>query len=107
MLCQVCQIPMLFTEPGDPTKICQRHVDYQGESFTSAPTAASGSSSASRRSTCRRGCRCTRSTRATAAVPTIPEVLDWYGMEDGDGGEYQGSLDAKNWDKWHNAAGHS
>ena len=22
MLCQVCQIPMMFTEPGDPTQIC-------------------------------------------------------------------------------------
>jgi phenol hydroxylase P3 protein len=28
MLCQVCQIPMVFTEPGDPTKICYRESDY-------------------------------------------------------------------------------
>ena len=39
--------------------------------ITSAPTAASGSSSASRRSTSRPGCRCTRSTRATAS-PKAP-----------------------------------
>ena len=32
-LCQVCQIPMLFTEPGDPTTICQRDSVYQGEKF--------------------------------------------------------------------------
>ena len=32
-LCQTCQIPMVFTEPGDPTKICYREVDYQGEKF--------------------------------------------------------------------------
>ena len=30
MLCQTCQIPMIFTEPGDPTKICYREVDYKG-----------------------------------------------------------------------------
>lgn len=33
MLCQTCQIPMIFTEPGDPTKICYREVDYQGDKY--------------------------------------------------------------------------
>ena len=33
MLCQVCQIPMLFTEPDDPTKICYRESEYQGEKY--------------------------------------------------------------------------
>jgi len=32
-LCQVCQIPMLFTEPGDPTTLCQRHSIYEGERY--------------------------------------------------------------------------
>ena len=72
-----------------------------------APTAASGSSSASPRSTSRRGCRCTRSTRATAAAPTIPDVLAWYGIQEGDSGEYKGSVDANNWNTWHDDADHS
>ena len=33
MLCQTCQIPMLFTEPGDPTKICYREVDYKEDKY--------------------------------------------------------------------------
>ncbi len=33
MLCQVCQIPMIFTEPGDPTQICYRQTEYDGEKF--------------------------------------------------------------------------
>ena len=33
MLCQTCQIPMLFTEPGDATKICYREVDYKGDKY--------------------------------------------------------------------------
>lgn len=33
MLCTVCQIPMLFTEPGDPTTICYRETDYQGDKY--------------------------------------------------------------------------
>ena len=33
MLCQTCQIPMIFTEPGDPTKICYREVDYKDSKY--------------------------------------------------------------------------
>ena len=33
MLCQTCQIPMIFTEPGDPTKTCYREVDYKNEKY--------------------------------------------------------------------------
>jgi len=33
MLCQVCQIPMIFTEPDDPTKICYRETDYKGDKY--------------------------------------------------------------------------
>ena len=30
MLCQVCQVPMFFTEPDDPTKIAYRESEYKG-----------------------------------------------------------------------------
>ncbi|WP_068636195.1 aromatic/alkene/methane monooxygenase hydroxylase/oxygenase subunit alpha [Thauera butanivorans] len=33
MLCQVCQIPMVFTEPGEPTKTCYREVDYRDDKY--------------------------------------------------------------------------
>ncbi|MBN3794612.1 aromatic/alkene/methane monooxygenase hydroxylase/oxygenase subunit alpha [Burkholderia sp. Ac-20392] len=33
MLCQTCQIPMLFTEPGNPRKIGARESDYLGNKF--------------------------------------------------------------------------
>ena len=33
MLCQTCQIPMIFTEPGDPTQICYREVDYKDNKY--------------------------------------------------------------------------
>ena len=39
--------------------------------------------------------------------PTVPDVLTWYGIQDGDGGEYKGSVDDKNWQTWHDAADHS
>lgn len=33
MLCTTCQIPMLFTEPGDPTQICYRESDWRGNKY--------------------------------------------------------------------------
>ena len=33
LLCQVCQVPMFFTEPDDPTKICYRRSEYRGDQF--------------------------------------------------------------------------
>jgi phenol hydroxylase P3 protein len=33
MLCQVCQIPLFFTEPDDPTKISYRETDYNGDKY--------------------------------------------------------------------------
>ena len=88
-LCQVCQIPMGFTEPGDPTThLRSGTATTRASGSTSAPTAASGSSTASRRSTSRRGCRCTRSTRATAAGRPSPTCWTGTACRTGDGGEY-------------------
>ena len=32
-LCQTCQIPMAYTEPGDPTTICYRESTFKGEKY--------------------------------------------------------------------------
>lgn len=32
-LCQVCQIPMIFTEPDDPTQTCYRESDFGGDKY--------------------------------------------------------------------------
>jgi phenol hydroxylase P3 protein len=111
LLCQVCQIPMLFTEPGDPTKICYRESDYDGEKFHF----------------CSDGCKrifdhepekyvqawlpvhqiyqgnCFR----PEADPTGPdfnpllEVITWYGMNVGvDNAPYEGSDDQQHFLAW-------
>ncbi len=106
-LCQVCQIPMAFTEPGDPTTICQRHSIFEGERYD----------------TCSDGCKWIfdrepekyiqawlpvhQIYQGNCGGPTIPDVLNWYGMRDGDSGEYLGSLDHQDWTRWHASVGHS
>jgi phenol hydroxylase P3 protein len=32
--------------------------------------------------------------------------MQWYGMQPGDGGEYLGSPDNRNWLRWHDQADH-
>ena len=71
-LCQVCQWPLLFTEPDDPTQICYREGEpYLGEKFHFCSDGCKDIfARKSPRSTCMRTCRCTRSTRAATSCPT-------------------------------------
>lgn len=103
-LCQVCQVPMVFPEPGDPTLLCQRHSKFRGERFDF----------------CSDGCKWVFDREPEKYVqawlpvhqiyqgncggPSVPEVLAWYGLQEGDNGEYAGSVDDKNWQRWHASA---
>ena len=100
-LCQVCQIPMTFQVYGDPTTKAQFHSDYEGEHYN----------------LCSEGCKWIfdrepekyrqawmpvhQIYQGNCGGPTIPEVLQWYGMQEGDGGEYLGNVDHTNWLRWH------
>jgi phenol hydroxylase P3 protein len=100
-LCQTCQIPMGFTEPEDPGKICFRTSLYKGEVYNF----------------CSDGCKqifdwepekyvqswlpVHEIYKGNCGGPTVPQVLDWYNIQPGDNGEYQGSLDQQSWATWH------
>lgn len=111
MLCQTCQIPMIFTEPDDPTKICYRETEYRDEKFHF----------------CSDGCKdifCDEPEKYVQAWlpvhqiyqgncflpdadPTAPgfdplaEVLRYYNLNVGhDNGDYADSPDKRNWELW-------
>ncbi|PKO31623.1 MAG: phenol 2-monooxygenase [Betaproteobacteria bacterium HGW-Betaproteobacteria-7] len=115
MLCQVCQIPMVFTEPDDPTKICYRESEYQGEKYH----------------TCSDGCQhifddepekyiqawlpvhqiyqgnCfPEGTDPTAeGFDPMLKVLEWYHIQNGkDNLDYEGSGDQANFAAWRGMA---
>jgi len=115
MLCQVCQIPMLFTEPDDPTKICYRESEYKGEKYH----------------TCSDGCKHIFDDEPEKYVqawlpvhqiyqgncwpegtdPTVEgfdpllKVLEWYHLENGkDNLDYEGSADQANFAAWRGMA---
>lgn len=100
-LCQVCQVPMLFTEPDDPTKTAFRESHYHGERYH----------------TCSDGCKDIFDNEPEKYVQAwmpvqqifqgncggteLVDVLKWYGLELGsDNGEYMGSPDHQTWERW-------
>jgi len=101
----VCQIPLGFSEPGDPTTISVRSSSFRGERFN----------------TCSDGCKWIFDREPQKYVQawlpvhqiyqgncggaSVPEVLNWYGIEDGvDNGEYLTSRDRISWDDWHSTS---
>ena len=102
MLCQTCQIPMGFTEVGDPTATSFRSSQHRGERYNF----------------CSDGCKWIfdrepgkyiqawlpvhQIYQGNCGGATIPEVLAWYGIDAGvDNGEYTTSPDAAQWAQWH------
>jgi phenol hydroxylase P3 protein len=100
-LCQICQLPLAFAEPGDPATPALRGSEFRGERFW----------------TCSDGCqwiferepeKYVQARLATHQIlqgncggPSAPDVLAWYGIQPGDNGEYKDSLDARSWAQWH------
>jgi phenol hydroxylase P3 protein len=102
-LCQVCQIPVIFTEPSDPGKLCTRSTEYKGQIYQF----------------CSDGCHdifCDEPEKYVQAwlpphqifqgkcggATTIPEYLAWAHIKDGvDNMDYVGSADEALWNEWH------
>jgi len=100
-LCQVCQIPMAFTEVDDPGTISFRVSEHQGEKYH----------------TCSDGCRdifehepekyvqawlpVHQIFQGNCGGATLPEVLDWYHINQGaDNFDYAGSPEEEQWNAW-------
>jgi len=100
-LCNVCQIPMVFTEPDDPGVICFRRSEYNGETYH----------------TCSAGCKHIFDNEPEKYVQSwlpvhqiyqgncggasVEDVLKWYHMNLGaDNMDYHGSPEDKMWSEW-------
>jgi len=99
-LCQTCQLPIVFTEPDDPTRLAQREGDYKGEKYHF----------------CSEGCQHIfedepeKYVQAWLPMPQLFQDpiggdlaawMDWVGLRNGkDNGDFDGSEDQKNFDAW-------
>lgn len=104
-LCQVCQVPMLFTEPGDPTTICQRGTDFEGEHYNFCSDGCQWIFEREPEKYVQAWLPVHQIFQGNCGGPTVPDVLAWYGTQDGDNGEYTDSADHRNWIAWHAGAG--
>ncbi|MDA8070246.1 MAG: YHS domain-containing protein [Actinomycetota bacterium] len=102
-LCQTCQIPMIFTEPGSPTVIAQRWSEHRGEKFNFCSDGCKWIFDREPEKYVQAWMPVHQIYQGNCGGPTVPEVLAWYGLEEGDGGEYEGSVDQRNWQHWHEA----
>lgn len=96
---------MTFTEPGDPTRICQRHSIYRGERFDFCSDGCKWIFDREPEKYVQAWLPVHQIHQGNCGGPTVPEVLEWYGITDGDNGEYLGSRDHDNWLRWHATAG--
>ena len=103
-LCTVCQIPMLFTEPGDPTTICQRSSTFEDEHFNFCSDGCKNIFDHEPEKYVQAWLPVHQIFQGNCGGATIPDVLAWYKMTPNDGGEYLGSRDNKNWLAWHDMA---
>ena len=102
MLCQTCQIPMGFTEPDDPTKLCVRTSEYRGERFNFCSDGCKWIFDREPEKYVQAWLPVHQIYQGNCGGPTVPDVLAWYGIKDGvDNGEYLTSPDKASWDAWH------
>lgn len=100
-LCQVCQLPMLFTEVGAPETLAQRSTVHEGERYHFCSDGCEWVFGREPEKYIQAWLPVHQILQGNCGGPALPEVLDWYGFQDGDSGEYVGSADHTNWVQWH------
>jgi phenol hydroxylase P3 protein len=102
MLCQVCQIPAGFTEPGDPTTLSLRYAEFRGERYNFCSDGCQWIFEREPEKYVQAWLPVHQIYQGNCGGATVPEVLNWYGIEEGvDNGEYLTSRDKRAWDSWH------
>ncbi|PWV59863.1 aromatic/alkene/methane monooxygenase hydroxylase/oxygenase subunit alpha [Plasticicumulans acidivorans] len=101
MLCQVCQIPMVFTEPDDPTTTCYRESHYHGEHYHFCSDGCKDIFDAEPEKYVQSWLPVHQIYQGHCGGGSVPEVLRWYRLEAGrDNLDYLSSPDRQNWQRW-------
>jgi phenol/toluene 2-monooxygenase (NADH) P3/A3 len=100
-LCQVCQIPMLFTEPDDPTTICFRDTVWQGERYHFCSDGCQNVFEHEPEKYIHAWLPVHQIYQGHCGGATLPEVYKWWGFVEGaDNYDYAGSPDETLWQEW-------
>ena len=105
-LCQTCQIPMAYTEPGDPTTICFRETQFKGETYHFCSDGCKDIFDGEPEKYVQAWLPVHQIFQGNCGGPTVPDVLAWYKLNVGaDNMDYVGSPDEKLWNEWHGQGG--
>jgi phenol hydroxylase P3 protein len=100
-LCQTCQLPSLFTEPGDPTSLCQRETTYKNEKYHFCSDGCQETFSNEPEKYIQAWLPMTQLFQGNSGGGGLDAWMDWVSLQDGvDNGDYHGSEDQKNFDAW-------
>ncbi|HVZ00152.1 MAG TPA: aromatic/alkene/methane monooxygenase hydroxylase/oxygenase subunit alpha [Dongiaceae bacterium] len=100
-LCNTCQIPMGYTEPGDPTTIAFRHSIHRGERYHFCSDGCKDIFDQEPEKYAQSWLPVHQIFQGHCGGATVPDVLAYYNMNVGaDNMDYQGSPDQKLWDEW-------
>jgi phenol hydroxylase P3 protein len=100
-LCTTCQIPMVFTEPGDPTTICFRSSEYGGDKYHFCSDGCKDIFDFEPKKYIQSWLPVHQIFQGNCGGAELEDVLKWYKFNLGsDNGEYAGSPDQKMWESW-------
>ena len=101
MLCTTCQIPMGFTEPDDPTKICFRRSKYKEDTYHFCSDGCKDIFDFEPEKYVQSWLPVHQIYQGNCGGAAIEDVLEWYHMNVGsDNGDYEGSEDQALWNQW-------
>ena len=100
--CQVCVIPPVFTEPGDPTRLSVRISEYKGDRYVLCSDGCQWIFEREPEKYIQAPMPTNQLYRGNLGGPTIPEVVAWFGIDEGvQNHDYLMSGDARSWEEWH------
>jgi phenol/toluene 2-monooxygenase (NADH) P3/A3 len=103
--CQVCQFPMLFTEPGDPTTLCHRHARYKGEKYHFCSDHCKEIFDNEPEKYIQAWLPINQLFQGTCGGASIEEWMKWVHLVPGqDNGPFEGSQDQRNFAMWKGTA---
>jgi phenol/toluene 2-monooxygenase (NADH) P3/A3 len=99
-LCQTCQIPMVYTDPKNPTQRVYRETMYKGDRFHFCSDACKEIFEHEPEKMSQAWLPPHQIFQGNCGGATIPEVLKHYHFTENDGGEFLHSRDNANWNLW-------
>lgn len=105
MLCQICQIPMIFTEPGDPTKLCYRESEHRGDRFHFCSEHCKAIFDHEPEKYVQAWLPVHQIYQGNCGGASLDDVLRWYRLDAGkDNLDFEGSEDQRNFAAWRGLA---